>query len=112
MFVMLQRIFDKQWGVLLCRQWCLVTKKSWAMKLLVKHYLAINQRMKGINGDAGVHMCQVLSISFSPLHDVADFCTLWLLSTSHLCGQANVLSRSDYNSHQLLPSHRSINYSS
>jgi len=37
-------------GVLLCRQWCLVAKKSWTLKLLVKHYAAINQWMKLLNG--------------------------------------------------------------
>ena len=49
-FVMLRRIFYGQLGVLLCRQWCLMTKKSWTMKLLVKHYPAVNQWMKLMNG--------------------------------------------------------------
>ena len=30
--------------------WCLMTKKSWTMKLLVKHYPAVNQWMKLMNG--------------------------------------------------------------
>ena len=46
-FVMLRMIFYRQLGVLLCRQWCLITKKSWTMNLLVK---AINQWMKLVNG--------------------------------------------------------------
>ena len=50
MFVMLQSMLYRQLWVLLCRQWCLMTKKSWTMKLLVKHYPAINKCMKLING--------------------------------------------------------------
>ena len=35
---------------MLCRQWCLMTKTSWTMKLLVKHYPATNQWIKLMNG--------------------------------------------------------------
>ena len=56
-FVILRRTFlwccegyFTQLGVLLCRQWCLLIKKSWTKKLLVKRYPAINQQMKLMNG--------------------------------------------------------------
>ena len=51
-FVMLRRIFYRQLGVLLCRQWCLMAKKRWTTKFLVKHYLAVNQWMKLMNGES------------------------------------------------------------
>jgi len=37
-------------GVLLCKQCYLVAKKSWTMKLPVKHYPATKQWMKLMNG--------------------------------------------------------------
>ena len=40
---MIQMIFYRQLGVL-------ITKKGWTMKLLVKHYPAVNQWMTLMNG--------------------------------------------------------------
>ena len=57
MFVMLRRIFFTPLGVVLCRQWCLKTKTSWTMMLLVKRYPAINnynQCMKMMNWKSGM----------------------------------------------------------
>ena len=47
---MLRRISYRQLEVLLCKQWCLMTKKSSTMKLVVKYYPKINQWMKLMNG--------------------------------------------------------------
>ena len=58
-FVMLRRIFFTPMGVLLYRQWCLVNKTSWIMKVLVKYYPATNWWIKLMNGKSAALLPRV-----------------------------------------------------